>query len=378
MILKSLLLTGPAQGLFLILLLKAKSENAAADKLLMLWLGIISTQLLFYYDNLSGNPYISNYIQLACFSLPLISSPVLYLYIKSLSSGNDLRWKKSVIHLVPYFIINVILLYLYLNNRSSVIIRNCLPHFDGGVPQFFIYFLTILMGLVPGFYTIQGLITLIKYQKSLPDNYSNIEKLKLNWLKGIVLSLLILFVLLFFLIKYGINYSFVTAQNLFAIVGCILSFYIFFVGYYGLRQNTIFTNMPLQASPKKETALRVNYKNSGLSSEAADKMFEDLKTHMQKNRPFLDENLSLTTLAAQLNLSANQLSQIINQKAGKNFFDFINTYRVMAVKEKLKDPTFSHYSIIAIGYECGFQSKSSFNKIFKQITGKTPSEFQNG
>ncbi len=107
-----------------------------------------------------------------------------------------------------------------------------------------------------------------------------------------------------------------------------------------------------------------------------DDFFQKLVSHTEENKPYLDENLSLATLAQQLDLTSNQLSQIINQKTSSNFFNFINRYRVEAVKLRLKDPAFAHYSILAIGYDCGFQSKSSFNKIFKQMVDKTPLEFQ--
>ncbi|WP_131539762.1 helix-turn-helix domain-containing protein [Pedobacter nototheniae] len=377
MIPNALLLTGPAQGIFLILLLSSKRKNSDADKLLMLWLGIISAQLLFYYDNLSGLPVISDYIQLLCFSLPLASSPILFLYTQSLSFGNNFKWKNLWFHGLFYLFFNIALFYLNLTIPGAVVIHNVFPNFNNEVPKTAAYFLMTLMAIVPGFYAILSLIVLLKHQKRLPNNYSNTEKLNLNWLKSIVISLLFLFILLFLLIKYGVNYTFVTSQNLFAVVGCILSFYIFFIGYFGLRQTTIFVDIPTATPFEKVPESKALYKNSGLSNELAEKMFDQLKTHMQENKPYLDENLTLNMLAVQLNFSGNQLSQIINQKAETNFFTFINTYRVNAVKYKLKDPSFSHYSILSIGYDCGFQSKSSFNKIFKQIAGKTPSQYQN-
>ena len=97
---------------------------------------------------------------------------------------------------------------------------------------------------------------------------------------------------------------------------------------------------------------------------------------MDENKPFLQDDLSLGILAGQLGVTTNQLSQIINQKAGSNFFNFINGYRVQAVKDKLKDPAVAHYSILGIAYDCGFRSKSSFNKIFKATTGQTPQQYQ--
>ena len=113
-----------------------------------------------------------------------------------------------------------------------------------------------------------------------------------------------------------------------------------------------------------------------MDEEMCEQLFQQLKHHMEENKPFLAEDLSLSMLAVQLALTTNQLSQVINQKSAVNFFTFVNGYRVEVVKERLNDPAYSHYSILAIGYDCGFRSKSSFNKIFKEMVGKTPSEYR--
>jgi AraC-like DNA-binding protein len=376
MIFKSLLLTGIIQGFFLILLLKSKRKNSTSDHLLMTWLGVVSFQLLFYYDNLSPAPFAPNFMQILGFYLPLISSPILYLYVYSFSFGGKFVWKKQWIHLLPYTVFCLLGFYLNSLNPINITFSNGLPDFGNGVPFWLQNTLTIPLASIPAFYAILSLRILIKYQNLIPENYSYTEKINLNWLKWIVISFLVLFITLFPLITYGINLGLVTPQNLFAVVGSILTFYIFFIGFFGLRQTTIFTNIPVETNFEISQESKPNYKNSGLSDEMVNQLFEKLIQHTEENKPFLDENLSLTTLAQQLDLTSNQLSQVINQKTSSNFFNFINGYRVEAVKEKLKDPAFAHYSILAIGYDCGFQSKSSFNKIFKLMVGKTPLEFQ--
>jgi AraC-like DNA-binding protein len=377
MIFKSLLLTGVIQGFFLILLLKSKRKNSISDYLLMTWFGIISFQLLFYYDNLLPTPFAPNFVQIFGFYLPLLSSPILYLYVYSFSVGNDFLWKKYWIHLLPYSIFCLICVCLNLVHSDNITFSNGLPNFgDNFPPHWFKNTLTIPLALIPAFYTILSLRVLLKYQKLIPENYSYTERINLNWLKWIVISLLVIFITLFPLITYGVNLGLVTQQNLFAVVGSILTFYLFFIGFFGLQQTTVFTNIPVEPNFEMTTHSKPNYKNSGLSDEMVDDYFQKLVIHTEENKPYLDENLSLTTLAQQLDLTSNQLSQIINQKTSSNFFNFINGYRVEAVKERLKNPAFAHYSILAIGYDCGFQSKSSFNKIFKQMVGKTPLEFQ--
>src|SRR5690554_6403850 len=93
------------------------------------------------------------------------------------------------------------------------------------------------------------------------------------------------------------------------------------------------------------------------------------------NRPYLDSDLTLPKLAKDLNVTTHHLSQVINEMHGKNFFNFINKYRVAEVKRKIEDPKYKNYSLLGIAYESGFNSKSAFNRVFKSLTGKTPSQY---
>jgi AraC-like DNA-binding protein len=375
--LRSFILTGAINGLFFMLLLKSKPKNSNSDRILMLWMGVISLQLGFYYDNLSAKPIFPGYLQLLGFSLPLINSPVLYFYISSLSLGAGFKWKNILIHLLPFLIFNCIAFFLYYSKENYLFFKNGFPHFSRTLNPGLGYSLTALLAIIPGYYTVLSFLVLLQHQKKLPDNYSYTEKINLNWLKWIVVSLLILFIGLFLFIKYGVSYGLVSYPDLFAVVGAILTIYVFFIGFCGLHQDALFNNDISLQEDLNEDIIAANYKNSGLSDEKADQIFMRLKLHMDKEKPFLKEDLSLAMLAGELGATANQLSQVINQKSGSNFFNFINGYRVEAVKDKFKDPALAAYSILGIAYDSGFRSKSSFNKIFKETTGQTPLQYRN-
>jgi AraC-like DNA-binding protein len=377
MLLRSFILTGVINGLFFILLFKNKQKNSDSDRILMLWMGIISLQLGFYYDNLSDKSVFPGYLQLLSFSLPLISAPILYFYIRSLSLGDGVKWKNTGIHLLPFLIFNGIAFFLHYSKAGDLVLQDGFPHFSNALNPLFSYFLTALLAIVPGYYTVLSLLVLLKHQKSLPDNYSYTEKINLSWLKWIVISLLILFIGLFLFIKYGVRYGLVGYPNLFAVVGAILTVYVFFIGFCGLHQDAVFNKeLPLQGVVNDQGDLAANYKNSGLSNERADQIYILLKLHMDAKKSFLKEDLSLAMLADELAITSNQLSQVINQKSRSNFFNFVNGYRVDIVKDKFKDPALAHYSILGIAYDSGFRSKSSFNKIFKETTGQTPLEYR--
>ena len=97
---------------------------------------------------------------------------------------------------------------------------------------------------------------------------------------------------------------------------------------------------------------------------------------METEKPFLNTSLTLPDLAASLKMPSHHLSRVLNEQLKLNFFDFVNQYRVEEVKTKMNDPNFAHLSILGIAFESGFNTKSAFNRVFKKITGMTPTEFK--
>lgn len=102
-----------------------------------------------------------------------------------------------------------------------------------------------------------------------------------------------------------------------------------------------------------------------------------LKKAVQAGLYYQDPELSLTSLAEKLELSTHELSRIINTALKKSFNDFIGEYRVAAVVQKMQDPAYDHITLLGIAFESGFNSKTTFNRTFKQITGKSPAEYKN-
>ena len=98
---------------------------------------------------------------------------------------------------------------------------------------------------------------------------------------------------------------------------------------------------------------------------------------MRTEKPYLEPSLSLPMLAEKLDTKAHLLSKIINTKAACNFFDFVNSYRIEEFKSELQNPDNKNYTLISIAYGCGFNSKTAFNRVFKNHTGITPSEYFN-
>jgi len=94
------------------------------------------------------------------------------------------------------------------------------------------------------------------------------------------------------------------------------------------------------------------------------------------NSRYLDPNLSLESVANEIGLSKSYLSRIINAELQTNFNDYVNSFRVAEAKNLLLNPQFSNYTLVSIGLEAGFNSKTTFNTVFKKQTGLTPSQYR--
>lgn len=100
-----------------------------------------------------------------------------------------------------------------------------------------------------------------------------------------------------------------------------------------------------------------------------------LETIMQREKLYLNPELTLSDLAEKLHTHNSWISYVINTGFRKNFNDFVNAYRVADFQQKINDPQLSHYTLLALAFECGFNSKSTFNRAVKKATGQLPSTF---
>lgn len=128
---------------------------------------------------------------------------------------------------------------------------------------------------------------------------------------------------------------------------------------------------------RKEIASEEKNKTSTANDNRSEEdQFQQIRTYIEKNKRFRDPLFSLEKLASEMKISTSKLSHIINQESGYNFSDYINYLRVEKAKKYLIKPNYSSYTIVAIGLECGFNSKSTFYTAFKKFTNLTPSEFR--
>ncbi len=149
-----------------------------------------------------------------------------------------------------------------------------------------------------------------------------------------------------------------------------LIYYLCIAGYAQTQLPHLrFEPAPPVVTPQPETEEK-------LPTEELERWRQHIERVMKEEQPWLDPELSLPELARQLHTNVSLLSAVINGAFGKNFNDYINSYRVEAVKDMLRDPGSGHLSLVGVGLGCGFNSKSTFNRAFRKATGVSPSEWK--
>lgn len=364
-------------GVLMFLLLLFKRNKNQGDFLFLAWILVILGQIAFYEITIYQFE-LRGLSAILAFALPMLGAPLLFLYILSLT-GHSISWKTILIHLGVYLIYVIVFYVLLQQDNIALIAEDGFFKMPEYPPQWMQYYAIPLAisGLV---YCLWDLLLLRKHRRTIGDLFSFDEKINLKWVSYIVYSYLVLFILASFLIFGATQFQLFPIENAFALVGITLSLMLIAFGFYGFRQTAIFSNIDNGASTNLKLQNNISekapYSKSGLTQEKIKSLANRLTEHIETAKPFLNEDLSLSLLAEQSEIPQSYLSQVINQHFQINFYDFVNRYRVEEAKTKLASSDFDHLSILGIAFECGFKSKSSFNRYFKKYTGVSPSEFK--
>jgi ligand-binding sensor domain-containing protein/AraC-like DNA-binding protein len=134
-------------------------------------------------------------------------------------------------------------------------------------------------------------------------------------------------------------------------------------------------NHKIKTEHKSERLVHDKYKGAKIPEDQGAVIKEALIRYMNEKKPYLNAELKLADLADEIHYSAHEISQVLNQYQNQHFSDFVNTYRVEEVKKRMSDKNFSKFTLTAIAQQCGFNSKTSFFRVFKKLTGKTPADY---
>lgn len=373
---------GAVQSFFLALLLFNKKQRDRSDLWLAYWLMICGLHIFLYYlESLSVSNSFSNPHLLSVSSpLTVVHGPFIYFYIHSLIRIRKITFLEYVLHFIPFLLILVYLsffIYFQSAEQKIEIFKNLSTN---GLPWHVYLFwpMVLLSGPV---YISLSIVALKKHKKNVYSLFSYTESVDLHWLKlvlvgvGIVFLSIIVFEILSDVLHVldefsSGNYIFLAA-----------SLFIFVIGYFGIKQTSVFRSEQLalvsrEIADNKAIGPKTDkYKKSGLKQEEIPIYFTTIQKLIQDKELFLNEKLCIADLANELGLNINYVSQVINQESGMNFFDFINAHRIRRFIDEVQKNENRNLTFLAIATDCGFNSKSSFNRAFKKNTGITPSEF---
>ncbi|MCB2196420.1 MAG: helix-turn-helix domain-containing protein [Bacteroidetes bacterium] len=365
-------ISGIFMSFFIVLLLLTKRKKTLPDKILAVWITFIGIHLLGFYYNQAG--YWERYPHLIGITapIPLFHGPLLYLYCLYTLKGAKKLKPVSLVHFIPG-----VGVYLYMTSFFFFYTAKEKLMVDSGeLKDFETFSLLLLIAIfVSGLsYSIFAFRLTIQHKHKIENQFSYHEGISLKWLRYCIISmgLVFLFAVFVFIVRDAMNVSFpFNPEYLFYTIMIAL---IFYIGYFGIKQENIFISNPAITNDESEKKSSTEkYKHSGMKEEVAIQLYEKLLQFMDQEKPFLNPKLNLAELAAKLEITTNQLSQIINQQAGVNFHDFVNKYRIEEFLQRAK--TNRTFSLLALALDSGFNSKSSFNYIFKKQKGVSPSQY---
>ena len=348
--------------IFSIIILRQPKGSKRANRFLALFLFTITTLLFSNFIVFSHLYKIYPHLIGCSFLLWYILPPAFYFYVKTGTHPNYRFAWYDIFHLAPviYTLISLIPFYALSPEIKLNWFENQLSN---PIDLSFISGFIIVYSFV---YLAASIYLIIDFEKHYKKDFSNTNVEHIDGIKRLIL----VYVIYKALDLLALIASFFSDQSTIGIMQFIsvsLCIFIFVIVYIFLHQ------------PEKlfqSEIIKAKYKTSPLSDSDLSEQSHKLQAMMTGQKLYLDSDINLSILAQTLEISTHTLSQIINQYYKMNFYEFINQYRVDEVKSQLLKEENKNLTIIAIAYDAGFNSKSSFYKIFKRFVGKSPSAFR--
>ncbi len=347
---------GFSQGMFAAILVLAKKERSDSDRILAAWLSLLAIEFLLHAADyrIFGKPILSSSF--------LLFNPACYLYVRSLTIEDFRLRPVQLLHLLPYISVKLIAYLL----REPYELEG---YFEQDESFWFRILFSVTSVLSWIIYNSRSVMLVVRHRRGLEHEFSTIESSeKVGWL---------LFVVVFYNL-YCVAAIVIGALNV--LTGSpspVMHVYsystmlamVYILGFYGLWQTSIYPVKNSKTDPPGP------YSRYPLSAKKRKQISSDLVTYFELEKPYLNPGLNMNMISRHLNIPKHHITEVLNTEIGKNFFSFVNEYRIGEVKKQLLEKG-DIYSIESIGFECGFSSKSTFFTVFKKITGQTPMQYK--
>lgn len=366
-IIRTICLAGIIQGVLLFFVIILKKNNRQANRFLALYIIFLELDGVELYFASSGHIITASPYQLSIVPYSFIFGPSMYFYCVLLTAQVDTFSKKYLLLYMPFVIALVINIILFLSFKTTdlpraVIYANMIINGGGLIFEIILYVLSLLM--------------IQKYIGRLKEYFSAIDALKLSLFRAALVILILVVIFIFISLNLGghVRHEYKIPDVIAIITTLVL---IFAIAFFTMIRPEIFNRIQLveNAVPLEDTSCP-KYEKLRLPAQKEEYYVNKLQVYMEEKKPYLSEDLTLRNLADELSLSTYHLSMILNIHFKQNFYNFINGYRIEDVKQKLADPDYTEHNILTIAYSAGFNSKSTFNSMFKKFTGKTPKEYR--
>ncbi|HVW96040.1 MAG TPA: ABC transporter permease [Mucilaginibacter sp.] len=291
----------------------------------------------------------------------LASGPLIFFYVRKITRPDYEFDIRDILHFCPLFIeVGVHLLSVWESIRTG------LATYDTPVMQRSAPVMHVLVFISVGVYLYLSHRLIIRFYRQLKFSGSDRNRQELRWLHNLLKGLSLLWLLWIPFTAAGeMVYQYLPETSAYYPLYLFLAAAAIWMAATAFRRQV--REAPMEAAPVLKQPLPAEIKQRGAW----------LKKAMKSGRYYQDPDLGLGMLAGKLGLSTHELSRIINTVFKKSFNDFINEYRVADVMQKIQDPAYDHITLLGIAFESGFNSKTTFNRTFRQITGQSPAEYKN-
>lgn len=379
------LLLAAAQGFFVTVLLIQKHRKPVPNRFLILLIFsysvILSEMVLQELGVMDRVPYLIPII----LGIVFIMVPSHYYYSLHLTRPSRRLRTADLLHLLPFVVLEGYqLIGMILGSYDPT--EPLIEPSSSGISIF--NFIILAYALT---YMLLTLVRLHRHARASFDFLSNIERIHFRWLNN--LTLLTIIILLVFTTENLLLLDNVALSQDFNLTSLIVAIFVYAINYQcllhpeilvipegetrGVDESAMVSGESVQSAGEEAAGSEPpKYSKSGLSDERAEEIRRALVAAMEGKAYYRDPDLTLNDLAVALDVSPHNLSEVINTRLERNFFDFVNGYRIEQVKKDILDPSKQHLKMLAVAFENGFRSKSSFNLIFKKHVGMTPSEFK--